>query len=363
MRLGVLVLTKREKVYAMKIDQSKVGVLDDKDVFVFTLSNDKGVVVKLTNIGGTIMSIVTPDRDGNPGEVVLGFDDAMMYVDPTYLACGFFFGATVGRYANRIAGGKFSIDNKTYELEVNNGPNHLHGGSGSFNTKVWDCSPFDGETRVGVKMQYVSPNMENGYPGTLTVNVTFTLAKDGSLSISYQATTDKKTVLNLTNHSYFNLSGKPNVLDTEVTMHAGTYTPKDETNIPTGEFESVKGTALDFLLPHKIGERIYMYEDGYDHNLVIDGTYGELRPAAEAYDPASGRTLEFLTTEPGFQFYTAYYLGGQFSRGDLKYDRFAGFCFEAQHYPDSPNKPEFPTALLKPGETYTQTTIYKFGVR
>lgn len=347
----------------MKTDQIKVATVEGKDVFLFTLVNDNGMVVKITNIGATITSIITPDRDGNGGEVVLGFDDPMMYLDPEYLRCGFFFGATVGRYANRIAGGKFSIDNKSYELEVNNGPNHLHGGSGSFNTKVWDAQTFDGEGRTGVKMQYVSPNMENGYPGNVTVIVSFFLKNNNELSINYQAKTDKKTVLNLTNHSYFNLAGMGNILGTEVAMHAARYTPKDEFNIPTGDVESVKGTALDFILPHKIGDRIYQYEDGYDHNLVIDGTEGVLRPAAEAYDERSGRTLEFQTTEPGFQFYTAYYLGGEFGRGDLKFDRFGGFCFEAQHYPDSPNKPNFPSALLSPGETYTQTTIYRFGVR
>ena len=205
--------------------------------------------------------------------------------------------------------------------------------------------------------------MENGYPGTLSVTVVFTLNATNELSINYQAKTDKKTIVNLTNHSYFNLAGVGNVLDTEVSFAASRYTPKDDTNIPTGDVESVKGTALDFIMPHKIGERIGYYDDGYDHNLVIDGTAGELRQAAEAYDPRSGRTLQFLTTEPGFQFYTAYYLGGQFEREGLKFDRFGGFCFEAQHYPDSPNKPQFPSTLLKQGETYTQTTIYRFGVR
>ncbi len=347
----------------MKIDQTKVATVGGKDVYLFTLTNDSGMEVKITNIGATITSIVTLDKDGKPGEIVLGFDDPLKYLDPEYLSHGFFFGATVGRYANRIAGGKFTIDNKTYELEINNGPNHLHGGSGSFNTKIWDAQTFDSDERIGVKMQYVSPNMENGYPGTLSVTVTFCLRNNNELSISYQATTDKKTVINLTNHSYFNLAGKGNVLSTEVSMHAAKYTPKDDFNIPTGDVDSVKGTALDFILPHKIGDRIYQFEDGYDHNLVIDGTEGILRPAAEAYDAQSGRTLEFLTTEPGFQFYTAYYLGGEYSRGDLKFDRFAAFCFEAQHYPDSPNKPNFPSALLKPGETYTQTTIYRFGVK
>ncbi len=347
----------------MNIEKDSAGKVGDQEVLVFTLQNDNGVEVKVTNIGATIMSVKTPDKDGKIGQVVLGFDDPMVYLSEDYLSKGFFFGATVGRYANRIAGGKFTIDNKVYELEVNNGPNHLHGGTGSFNTKIWDAESFGSESRVGVRMRYVSPAMENGYPGTLTVSVTFTLTNDGSLNISYQATTDRKTILNLTNHSYFNLAGKGNVLNTEVTMQAHKYTPKDEVNIPTGEVESVKNTPLDFIFPHKIGDRIFMYEDGYDHNLVIDGTQGELRKAAEAYEPTTGRTLEFQTTEPGFQFYTAYYLDGSFKREELVFDKFGGFCFEAQHYPDSPNKPQFPTPLLKPGETYTQTTIYKFGVR
>ncbi len=347
----------------MKIEQTKVGTVGDKDAFLFTLANDKGMTVKITNIGATITSITTPDKNGNIGEVVMGFDDPMKYIDPEYLSHGFFFGATVGRFANRIAEGKFTIDNKTYQLEINNGPNHLHGGSGSFNTKLWDASVIDGENRVGVSMQYVSPNMENGYPGTLTVTVFFCLNQDNELQINYKATTDRKTILNLTNHSYFNLAGKGNILDTEVCMHAAKYTPKDEFNIPTGEVASVKDTMLDFILPHKIGDRIYHSDDGYDHNLVIDGLGGIPRDAAEAYDPRSGRTLSFRTSEPGFQFYTAYYLGGEYSRGDLKFDRFGAFCFEAQHYPDSPNKPEFPSPILKPGETYTQTTVYKFGVK
>ncbi len=347
----------------MNLLQNKVASVDNKDVCVFTLVNDSGMTVKITNIGATIMSIIAPDRDGVGGEVVLGFDDPMEYLSPDYLSHGFFFGATVGRFANRIAEGKFSIDNKVYQLEINNGPNHLHGGSGSFNTKVWSPAEIKGEDRVGVKMQYVSPNMENGYPGTLTVTVSFCLNNNNELTISYQAKTDKKTVLNLTNHSYFNLAGRGDVLGTVVSMHASKYTPKDVNNIPTGEISSVKDTMLDFIMPHKIGERIYQADDGYDHNLVIDGTEGLLRPAAEAYDERSGRTLEFLTTEPGFQFYTAYYLGGEFSRGDFQFNRFGAFCFEAQHYPDSPNKPGFPSPLLRPGETYTQTTIYKFGVK
>ncbi len=347
----------------MNIEKKHFGNVDGSDVFLYTLSNDKGTSVSITNIGATITSIKTPDKDGKIGEILLGFDDPLTYLKPEYLAGGFFLGATVGRYANRIQGGKFTLDSKVYELEINNGPNHLHGGSGSFNTKVWESDQFESETRVGVKMHYVSPNMENGYPGTLDVTVVFTLTQNSELSINYQAQTDKKTILNLTNHSYFNLSGNGKVFDTEVLMQANQYTPKDETNIPYGDIVSVKDTPLDFTIARKIGDRIHMFDDGYDHNYVINGVQGELRLAAEAYDPKSGRKLEFRTTEPGFQFYTGHYLSGPWQRNGFVFDQYCGFCFEAQHYPDSPNKPQFPTTVLKPGETYTQTTVYSFTVK
>lgn len=347
----------------MEVIKKSFGEIGQQPVLLFELKNDKNMSVAITNIGATIISIKTPDKNGNVGEIALGFDDPKMYLDEQYLADSFFFGATVGRYANRIKDGKFSIDSKVYELEVNNGPNHLHGGNGSFNTKFWSAEPFEGENRIGVKMSYVSPHMENGYPGELSVSVVFTLTNANELIINYQAKTDKKTVLNLTNHSYFNLRGNGDVFDTKVQMQADKYTPKDDNNIPTGELESVKGTPLDFSIERTIGERIHMFDDGYDHNYVINGVQGELRKAASAWDEVSGRSLEFFTTEPGFQFYTAYYLNGRYSRGDFKYNQFAGFCFEAQHFPDSPNQPSFPTTLLKPGEVYSQTTQYKFGIR
>ncbi|MBP5366650.1 MAG: galactose mutarotase [Bacteroidales bacterium] len=346
----------------MNVDKQKLGQIDGNDVIVYELKNDNGVSVKITNIGATITSIKTPDKNGKTDDIVLGFDDPKTYLDPEYLSCGFFLGATVGRYANRIAFGKFSIDSKNYELETNCGPHHLHGGSNAFYTKFWASDPFSSGKRVGVKMSYVSPNMENGYPGELTVNVVFTLTNDNELIINYQATTDKKTVVNLTNHSYFNLRAKGDILDTHVVMQADKYTERDDTNIPDGTIESVVGTPLDFKLDHKIGERVHMFDDGYDHNYVINGNHGTLRAAAEAWDDESGRKLEFFTTEPGFQFYTGHYLNGKYQRNELKFDQYCGFCFEAQHFPDSPNKPQFPSTLLKPGETYTQTTVYKFGL-
>ena len=345
----------------MRINKQSTGFVGDNEVLLYELTADNGTSVKITNIGATITSIRTADKSGKIGEIVLGFDDPKMYLDPTYLSDSFFFGATVGRYANRIQGGKFTLDNKTYNLEVNNGPNHLHGGTGSFNTKFWQSEMFESDERVGVKMNYVSPNMENGYPGELKVTVVFTLNNRNELSISYQARTDRATVLNLTNHSYFNLDGTGDVFDTHVLMQANQYTPKDETNIPYGDIESVKGTPLDFTLEHKIGERVHMFEDGYDHNYVINGAAGELREAAQAWDDKSGRKLTFLTTEPGFQFYTGHYLNGRYERDGFQYVQYSGFALEAQHYPDSPNKESFPTTVLRPGETYTQTTVYRFS--
>lgn len=346
----------------MSIQQTSFGMVDGKEVLLFTLDNGK-IQVKITNVGATITSIVTPDREGKMADIVLGFDDPKTYLDPEYNEGGFYLGATVGRFANRIKLGKFTLDSKSYELEINNGANHLHGGINSFNTKFWDAQPFESEKVTGVSMTYVSAHMENGYPGQLTTTVVFTLDDTNSLSINYQATTDKKTIVNLTNHSYFNLRGEGHILDTKVLMEASSYTPRDEECIPTGDVAPVMGTPLDFTFEHKIGERVHAFEDGYDHNYVINGNYGQLRKAAEAWDDKTGRKLEFLTTEPAFQFYTGYWLknNNKFGRGEKKFVQFGGFCFEAQHYPDSPNKPQFPSTVLKPGETYTQTTIYKFS--
>ena len=333
-------------------------------MLLYTLDNGT-VQVGVTNIGATITSIRMPDKNGEVADVVLGFDNPKTYLDPEYLAGGFFLGATVGRFANRIQKGEFTIDSKKYQVEINNGPNHLHGGTGSFNTKFWKSEQIQGDSCVGVRMTYVSPHMENGYPGQLTTTVTFKLDSDNSLQISYQAQTDRTTILNLTNHSYFNLKGEGTIFDTKVLMQASNYTPKDEYCIPDGSIESVSGTPLDFTFEHTIGERVHMYEDGYDHNYVINGNRGQLRKAAEAWDEKSGRKMEFLTTEPGFQFYSAHWLNGKWGRtpeSKNKFVSYGGFCFEAQHFPDSPNKPQFPSTQLKPGETYTQTTVYKFSV-
>lgn len=344
----------------MKITKQSAGFIGDNEVLLYVLEADNGTVVKITNIGATITSIRTADKNGNIDEVALGFDDPKQYLDEAYQNNCLFFGATVGRFANRIGGAKFTLDGKTYELEQNDGLNTLHGGVRSFHAKFWQSESFETADRVGVKMSYVSPNMENGYPGELTVNVAFTLNNSNELSISYKATTDKPTVVNLTNHSYFNLRGHGDILDTHVLMQATQTTERDDTNIPTGEIVTVKGTPLDFTLEHKIGERVHMFDDGYDHNYVLGGIAGELREAAQAWDEESGRKLIFSTTEPAFQFYTGHYLNGLHQRGNLKFNQYCGFCLEAQHYPDSPNKENFPTTVLRPGETYAQTTIYKF---
>lgn len=348
----------------MNIQQTSFGLVDGNEITLYTLDNGK-MQVKITNVGATITSICTPDRDGKMGEVTLGFDDPRTYLTPEYNACGFYFGATVGRFANRIKLGKFSLDGKQYQLEINNGENHLHGGIGSFNTKIWSAEPIESNKVVGVRMSYVSAHMENGYPGQLTTTVVFTLDESNSLKLDYQATTDKKTILNLTNHSYFNFRGEGNILDTKVLMEASMYTPKDDACIPTGEVAPVMGTPLDFTFEHKIGERVHSFEDGYDHNYVINGNYGQLRKAAEAWDDQTGRKLEFFTTEPAFQFYTGYWIKNNkgFGRNGKEFEQFGGFCLEAQHYPDSPNNPQFPTVELNPGETYTQTTIYKFSTK
>lgn len=347
----------------MKISQQVSGQVDGQDVFLYELCNPRQTVVKITNVGATITSIQTVDRTGTPGEISLGFDDPLYYLSDAYLADCPYLGATVGRYANRIKHGKFTLDGVPYQLEINNGNNHLHGGVRSFPTKIWKSEPFEDVGRVGVKMRYTSPHMENGYPGNLSVEVIFTLTQENELVIDYSASTDKSTHINLTNHSYFNLKGDGStVLDHNLVLYANYFTPKDGEGIPTGQIVQVNDSPLDFRMPRKIGERITEFADGYDHNFVVNGLLGELRPAARAWEDSTGRTLDFFTTEPGFQLYTGHYLSGHHSRNGIAFGQYTGFCLEAQHYPDSPNVDAFPSTLLKPDEMYTQTTVYKFGV-
>lgn len=330
-------------------------------VSLYTLRNEKGMEAKITNYGGVIVSLTAPDRQGQFEDVVLGFDNLAQYESSSP-----FFGCITGRYANRIAGGKFTLDGREYVLAKNNGPNHLHGGRVGFDKKVWTARPMK-RGGAGLELTYTSPDGEEGYPGTLQCKVTYVLTNDNSLEIEYRATTDKSTVVNLTNHSYFNLAGEGsgNILGQELSINADYYTPTDDTLIPTGERSPVAGTPLDFTSPHKIGERInadfkpLRQGKGYDHNFILDGS--GLRVAARAKDPKSGRVLEVLTTEPGVQLYTANHLGITGKKGHAYGARHA-FCLETQHFPDSPNRPEFPTTKLSPGDSYQHTCIFKFSV-
>ena len=340
---------------------------DGREAMLYTLENKSGMVVKITNYGGAITAIEVPDKNGTAGDVVLGYDSVEEYV-----AGNPFFGVITGRYANRIAKGQFSIDGETYTLATNNGENHLHGGIEGFDKKLWDTETFENENGVGVVMRYTSPDGEEGYPGTLASTVTYTLTPANGIQIDYEATTDKATVVNLTNHSYFNLKdgGASSILDHKMRIIADQYVPTDAGNIPLGPLEDVEGTPFDFRTATAIGERIEQedtqleYGFGYDHNYVLKDQGSGLRLVAEVHDEASGRFMEVLTTEPGVQFYTGNHLNDNFTgRGDVTYASRSGFCLETQRYPDTPNQPDYPTARLNPGETYTSTTVYRFSTR
>ena len=332
----------------------------DKGVYLFSLQNDKGACVKITNYGACVTSIVVPDKNGKFDDVVLGFDNLEQYlVDHP------FFGVTCGRYANRIANGNFNLNGVTYKLAINNAPNTLHGGIKGFDKVVWNATPVENKDSIGVKMEYFSKDMEEGYPGNLSVEVTFMFNNNNELSIDYVAKTDKSTVINLTNHSYFNLNGcKSEMLDHTLTIHADKITPVDKTSIPTGEINNVSGTAYDFLKPKKIGADFSKLDNGYDHNYIINKkSLTEYSYTAKAIEPVSGRNMEVYTTEPGVQLYTGNYLDGSVvGKNGISYKKHYGFCLETQHYPDSPNHSIFPTTILNPGEVYTQKTAYKFGI-
>lgn len=329
---------------------------------LFTLANDRGVTLSFTNYGGIITTLVTPDRQGEPGDIVLGFDELGQYVEQSP-----FFGCLVGRFANRIAQGKFALNGKTYELARNNGVNHLHGGTQGFDKVLWAAEPYADPGEVGVKLRYTSADGEEGYPGKLSVTVTYALEDDNRFRIDYVATTDQPTILNLTNHTYFNLAGEGDILDHMLTLDADAYTPTDAGSIPTGEIAPVAGTPLDFRTPTPIGARIEQddtqlrYGQGYDHNYVVNGTPGELRRAARVVEPTSGRTLEVHTTQPGVQFYSGNLLPELSGKGGQHYQRRDGFCLETQHFPDAPNQPQFASVVLNPGETYHETTVWVFG--
>ncbi|MFD1469078.1 galactose-1-epimerase [Hymenobacter caeli] len=338
---------------------------DGTEARLFTLTNAHGMVVTISTYGGTITGIRVPDKDGKVGDVVLGFDELSGYLSPAFVKSNPYFGALIGRYGNRIKGGKFVLEGKTYTLPTNNGPNSLHGGKDGFNHKLWAATPARATDGQSLTLHYLSQDGEEGYPGTLDVTVVYTLTDANALRIDYTATTDKPTVLNLTNHAYFNLAlgQSKDVLAHEVTLPADHYTVVDATLIPTGELRPVKGTPFDFTTPHAIGERIAQVPGGYDHNWVLNQATGQ-HPAATVYDPASGRTLEVTTDQPGVQFYTGNFLDGTLTgHSGTVYGQHAGFCLETQHFPDSPNQPKFPSTELKPGETYHTATTYTFGVR
>jgi aldose 1-epimerase len=300
---------------------------------------------------------MVPDRNNDMGDVVLGFDSLAGYMLPA----NSFFGVIAGRYANRIAKGRFELEGTTYTLAQNNNGNSLHGGLKGFDKQVWNATTSLADSSLTLK--YASKDGEEGYPGNLNVEVRYKLTDDNALEIHYTATTDKATPVNLTNHSYFNLSAgkKPDILDHVLQLKASRFTPVDKSLIPTGKIEQVKGTPMDFTQPKPIGKDIQAVDGGYDHNWIFDKEPGALEMVAKLSDPSSGRTLEMWTTEPAVQFYSGNFLKGQDGKNGLVYNKHAGLCLEAQHYPDSPNQPSFPSTILQPGQTYKQTTIYKFG--
>jgi aldose 1-epimerase len=336
-----------------------------EQVNVYTLTNAKGLEARIINVGAILVSLKVPDRQGALGDIVLGFDS----IDG-YLKDHPHFGAVVGRYGNRIAKGHFTLDGHEYTLAINNGANSLHGGIKGFDKQVWTAKPIESKDGPSVELTYVSKDGEEGYPGTLTATVTYTLTNTNELRLRYHATTDKPTVLNLTNHSYFNLAGAGNgdILGHVLMLSADKFTPVDAGLIPTGELRSVEATPFDFRKPIAIGARINAADEqlklggGYDHNFVVNGQAGTLRLATRVTDPTSGRVLEVLTTQPGVQFYTGNFLDGRFQgKGGKVYNKRFGFCLETQHYPDSPNKPSFPSTVLRPGEKYDTTTVFRFS--
>jgi aldose 1-epimerase len=337
-----------------------------KAVDLYTLTNSHGIEVRVMTYGGIIVSVKTPDKNGKLGDITLGFDSLAGYLDKNP-----YFGALVGRYGNRIAKGKFTLDGKEYKLAVNNGPNALHGGLIGFDKVVWQAEPFTKDNSSGLTLKYTSADGEEGYPGTLHVAVTYTLDDKNEFSIHYHATTDKATPLNLTNHTYFNLAGegRGSILGVELTLNADHFTPVDSTLIPTGKIASVQGTPFDFTKPYTIGARINDKDEqlefggGYDHNFVVNRKGPGLVMAARAYDPVSGRVLEVDTTEPGFQIYTGNFLDGVHGKNGHVYNKRDAFCVETQHYPDSPNHPNFPSTILRPGHAYESTTVWKFSAK
>jgi aldose 1-epimerase len=341
---------------------------DGTAVDIYTLTNSRGVEARIMTYGGIVVSLKVPDRNGKLNDVVLGYDNLDEYVSKNSP----YFGALIGRYGNRIANARFSLDGKEYTLAKNDGENHIHGGIKGFDKVVWQAHELKNNNKVGLRLTYLSKDGEEGYPGNLSVTVVYTLTDNNELKIDYSASTDKDTVVNLTSHSYFNLAGAGtgNILGHEVMINADRFTPVVKGLIPTGALSSVKGTPLDFTVPTVIGARIDQQNDqlilagGYDHNWVLNKSGSSLTLAARVYEPTTGRIMEVYTTEPGLQFYTGNFLdGSNIGKGGKPYLKRYAFCMEAQHFPDSPNEPKFPTSELKPGQKYAQTTVYKFSAR
>jgi len=342
----------------MSVAKEPFGQADGQAVELYTLTNKNGLRARIMTYGGILVSFETPDRQGRLNDITLGFDTL-----DEYLKGHPYFGATIGRYGNRIGKGKFTLDGVEYTLAVNNGPNHLHGGVKGFDKVVWEAEGFESGEGVGLKLRYVSKDGEEGYPGNLACIVTYLLTNEDELKISYEATTDKATVLNLTNHTYWNLAGQGegDILGHELMLAADRYTPVDEGLIPTGELRSVKGTPMDFTKAMKIGSRIQKVDiGGYDHNFVLNSGGGSMALAARVYEPGSGRVMEIHTDQPGVQFYTGNFLDGSNKGKGKVYNKHYAFCLETQHFPDSPNKPQFPSVVLRPGQKYETVTVHRF---
>ena len=344
---------------------------DGTAVQLFTLQNVHGIKATISTLGGTLTSLLVPDKNGKLGDVVLGFDDLAGYTSDLYVHENPYFGALIGRYGNRIKAGKFTLDGNTYSLPLNNAPNSLHGGTTGYNRRVWTAMPGTSAAGPTLTLRYHSPDGEQGYPGTLDVQVVYTLTETDALRLAYTATTDKPTVLNLTQHTYFNLNYGHNqdILGHELTLKADRFTPVDNTLIPTGVRQAVAGTPMDFRQPHAIGERIKQVPGaapgGYDHNWVLaDAMRPQPELAATVHEPVSGRTMDVYTDQPGIQFYSGNFLKGNLKgKGGVAYPQHYGFCLETQHFPNSPNVPKFPSTVLRPGETFHSVTEYRFGVR
>jgi Galactose mutarotase and related enzymes len=363
--LAIAILISCQSKPKLSITKKAWGSTDNKEVSLFTLTNTNGMEVKITNFGGIVTSIMVPDKSGKIENVVLGFDSLKSYTNEAYQKACPYFGALIGRYGNRIKLGKFKLDSVEYTLATNNAPNHLHGGIKGFDKVVWDAKEISGADSVGLELTYVSNDMEEGYPGKLTSTVTYVLTNKNELKIYYGAETDKATIINLTNHTYFNFTAcAGDILNHELCLKADSITPVDSTLITTGVIAPVAGTPFDFTKAHKIGDHIGEVKGGYDHNFKLTKPTAGLTLAAELYEPQSGRFMEMYTTEPGVQFYTGNFLAGNLvNEKGIALKIHYGLCLEAQHYPDSPNKPNFPSVVLKPGEKYYQLTVYKFSTK